>query len=97
MSEQPPASDAPTLDEWAARVVEALTLPAELAGLDVRQIVLDLARDSAHSVARPAAPITTFLAGFALGSTSGTAGVSAAEALDAVAGRVRAELPSSAA
>jgi hypothetical protein len=89
-----PTSDAgPTLDEWAARVAAALDLPEDLAGLDVRQLVLDLARDAARGVARPAAPLTTFLAGVALGSTSGTAGISAAEALAAVADRIRAELP----
>lgn len=30
-------------------------------------ILLDLARDAAHTVARPAAPLTTFLAGVAVG------------------------------
>jgi hypothetical protein len=90
MSEQP--SDV-TLDEWAAHLVGALDLPSELAGLDVRRAVLDLARDAARSVARPAAPITTFLAGVALASAGGAATVTAAEALGAIAERIRAELP----
>jgi hypothetical protein len=30
-------------------------------------MVLDLARDAAHGIARPAAPITTFLVGLAAG------------------------------
>jgi len=83
----------PTLDEWTVRLATALDLPAELAGLDVRQVVLDLARDAARGVARPAAPLTTFLAGVALASASGTAGTSSAEAVEAVATRIRAELP----
>ncbi|MGH1526576.1 DUF6457 domain-containing protein [Leifsonia sp. L25] len=29
--------------------------------------VLDLARDAAHGIARPAAPLTTFIAGIAVG------------------------------
>jgi hypothetical protein len=29
--------------------------------------VLDLARDAAHGIARPAAPVTTFIAGVAVG------------------------------
>jgi hypothetical protein len=29
--------------------------------------VLDLARDAAHGIARPAAPLTTFIAGMAVG------------------------------
>ena len=40
-----------------------------IAGLDEagQQIVLDLAREVAHGVARPAAPLTTFLLGVAVG------------------------------
>ena len=34
-------------------------------------LVLDLAREAAHGVARPAAPLTTFLAGYALGREGG--------------------------
>ncbi|WP_031273339.1 DUF6457 domain-containing protein, partial [Curtobacterium sp. B8] len=35
--------------------------------------VLDLARDAAHGVARPAAPLTTFLVGYAAGLRGGSA------------------------
>lgn len=34
-------------------------------------LVLDLAREAAHGVARPAAPLTAFLAGYALGAEGG--------------------------
>jgi hypothetical protein len=57
------------LDEWAAAVCGELGLdPAALdpAALDPR-LVLDLARDVAHGVARPAAPLTAYLLGVAVG------------------------------
>jgi hypothetical protein len=54
-----------TVDRW----IEAAC--AEL-GLDPGQVpvkaVLDLARDAAHQVERPAAPLTTFLLGLAVGA-----------------------------
>lgn len=53
-----------TLDEWVSAVCAELELPADV--IDVR-LVLDLARDAAHAVARPAAPLTAFLAGVAAG------------------------------
>ena len=53
------------LDEWLDNACAALELPA-LSG-DDRQAVLDLARDVAHGVVRPAAPLTAFLLGVAVG------------------------------
>ena len=50
------------LDEWARAVADELGLPDVP---DVRQ-VLDLARDVAHGVERPAAPLTTWLVGMAV-------------------------------
>lgn len=52
------------LQEWTKAAVAALGLPAE----PDRDAVLDLARDVAHNVARPAAPLTTYLAGLAVGA-----------------------------
>ena len=52
------------LERWTVELAEALGLGAE-ARVDIAG-VLDLARLAAHQVARPAAPLTTFLAGFAL-------------------------------
>lgn len=53
------------LDEWVAEA-------AELTGVDPAEVpidlVLELARRAAHGVARPAAPVTTFLLGLAVGS-----------------------------
>ncbi len=58
-----------TLDEWMATAGKALDVDlsdlGDLAGLRVE--LLGVARDAAHGVARPAAPLTTFLLGVALG------------------------------
>jgi hypothetical protein len=53
------------LDEWLAAMAAELGLPTP----DNAEVhaVLDLARDAAHGVARPAAPLTTFLVGVAVG------------------------------
>ncbi|MFI8963324.1 NTP transferase domain-containing protein [Streptomyces sp. NPDC053493] len=49
------------LDEWITAVKDELGID-----LDVDTgVLLDLARDAAHGVARPAAPLTTFLVGYA--------------------------------
>ncbi|MEY9210710.1 molybdopterin-guanine dinucleotide biosynthesis protein [Thermobifida halotolerans] len=55
-----------TLVEWARLVCAELELSEEVDRKDVDR-VLDLARDAAHSVARPAAPLTTYLLGIAVG------------------------------
>jgi hypothetical protein len=53
------------LDDWVAEA-------ADLLGIDPADVpvatVLDLARRVAHGVARPAAPVTTFLLGLAVGA-----------------------------
>lgn len=52
--------------------VAAITGRPELnLSTDQQKLVLDLAREAAHGVARPAAPLTTFLAGYALGAEGG--------------------------
>ena len=58
------------LAAWWATLCEAL-------GLDdvppVRDAILGLAGVAAHNVVRPAAPVTTFLAGYAAGLKGGSA------------------------
>jgi hypothetical protein len=55
------------LDEWISAVKDELGLD-----LDVdKGVLLDLARDAAHGVARPAAPLTTFLVGYAAAQAGG--------------------------
>ncbi|MBF4576172.1 DUF6457 domain-containing protein [Frondihabitans sp. VKM Ac-2883] len=64
-------TDHDVLTTWVARLSKALRLPADFE-LDLDE-VLDLARDAAHGVARPAAPVTTFLVGYAAGLQGGGA------------------------
>ena len=53
-----------TLEQWTAAVCADLGLDP---GAADTKAVLDLARDVAHSVARPAAPLTAYLVGVAVG------------------------------
>ena len=58
------------LTEWWTTLCEALGLadvPAD------RDAILGLAGVAAHNVVRPAAPVTTFLAGYAAGLKGGSA------------------------
>ncbi|MFJ4222255.1 DUF6457 domain-containing protein [Curtobacterium luteum] len=71
------------LASWRTELAEALGLPAD-SPVDIGT-VLDLARDAAHGVARPAAPLTTFLVGYAAGLRGG----SAEDLADAVATATR--------
>jgi hypothetical protein len=68
-----------TLDEWVKTVSEEL----ELGPIEIKA-VLDLARDVAHGIARPAAPLTCLLVGLAADSAAD---------LDTVIERVRLLLP----
>ncbi len=52
------------LEPWIAAVCAELGLDPDVDAA----AVLDLARDVAHGVARPAAPLTTFLVGRAVGA-----------------------------
>jgi Domain of unknown function (DUF6457) len=55
------------LEEWTAAVRAGLGLEQGPLGSEATKIVLDLAREVAHAVDRPAAPVTAFLAGMAVG------------------------------
>lgn len=57
------------LDRWTHDIAAALDL--DPATLD-RDLILDLTKDVAHSVARPAAPLTAYLVGLAAGRSGGT-------------------------
>ena len=63
------ASQEEQLEAWCGRLLTALEL--EGTAVDVGA-VLQLASDAAHSVVRPAAPLTTFVAGFAAGMAAGS-------------------------
>ncbi len=59
--------DGPVLDEWIAAAKAELGIELEVD----TEVLLDLARDAAHGVARPAAPLTTFLVGYAAAQSGG--------------------------
>ena len=64
------------LEGWVSELAAALDLDASIVD---EQLLLDLARDAAHNVARPAAPLTTFLVGLAAGRAGAdTAAINAA-------------------
>ena len=64
VADERPGGRMATLDEWTAQVCAALDLDP---GSIDQTLVLDLARDVAHGVARPAAPLTAYLLGLAVG------------------------------
>ncbi|PPF44913.1 hypothetical protein C5B85_09270 [Pseudoclavibacter sp. AY1F1] len=76
MTEKPKHLPPEALDDWLAEVKRVLEIGDDI---DVGAL-LDVARDVAHNVARPAAPLTTFALGVALGRQS-----SAAESPEALA------------
>ena len=61
------------LEDWLAAVAAELDLPI----VPDSGVVLDLARDVAHGVLRPAAPLTTWLAGMAVARGADPADVAA--------------------
>ena len=53
-----------TLEAWTEAVCSDLGIdPADID----RDLILDMTKDVAHGVARPAAPLTAFIAGLAIG------------------------------
>lgn len=75
------------LRKWAENVIEAL----QLNGLEVDiNAVLGLAGRAAHAVLRPAAPLTTFIAGYAAGRAAANGATTPAAAMsDAIATATR--------
>ena len=68
-----------TLHDWIDELCDALDIDAEID----EGIILDVARDAAHAVERVAAPISTFLLGYAAALSDGSP-----EKLEELAGRV---------
>ncbi len=58
-----------SLTSWADQLAAALGVELEIDA----DAILDLARDAAHSVERPAAPLAAFLVGYAAGVRGGSA------------------------
>lgn len=59
------------LDVWVIELAAALGIGEEASVAVDRDLLLDVARDAAHGIARPAAPLTTFLVGLAAGMAGG--------------------------
>lgn len=73
-------------DSWLREAAAELGRPELALTAEQQNALLDLARVAAHEVARPAAPLTTFLAGYALGIGGGLDGLdSVVSALSAAA------------
>ncbi|HEY9291233.1 MAG TPA: DUF6457 domain-containing protein [Microlunatus sp.] len=73
------------LDEWLQKVADELEIGDVSLDTDEVHTLLDLARDAAHQVDRPAAPLTCFLVGVAVGrgaSLGATAATATSLALD---------------
>ena len=67
------------LHDWIDELMDVLDIEVEMD----EGLVLDVARQAAHRVQRPAAPISTFLLGYAAGLAEG-----GAEEIEGLAGRV---------
>ncbi|MGH4017399.1 MAG: DUF6457 domain-containing protein [Pseudonocardiaceae bacterium] len=59
-----------TLEEWVGAVCHELNIADLVAQPAMQSRVLDISKDVAHGVARPAAPLTAYLLGLAAGRTS---------------------------
>ncbi|MFC7623098.1 DUF6457 domain-containing protein [Microlunatus sp. GCM10028923] len=64
-------------DEWLAALSAQIGTEDIPMDDDAMHIVLDLARDAAHEVERPAAPLTAFLVGVAVGRGAALGAVAA--------------------
>jgi hypothetical protein len=75
------------LSQWTAVARQALAtdLGVEIPEVDA-QLLLDAARDAAHAVDRPAAPITTFLLGYAVAKAGDGTLQEAAQTLQRLSG-----------
>ncbi|MEJ2861478.1 DUF6457 domain-containing protein [Actinomycetospora flava] len=61
-----------TLDDWIDEVARELGIEELVDPEVVTPLVLDMTKDVAHGVARPAAPITAYLLGLAVGRSAGS-------------------------
>jgi hypothetical protein len=74
------------LKPWLNALAQALQTPAGASDDHTIRTLLDLARDAAHEIERPAAPLTTFLVGVAVGrgaTLDAAAGTASALLMDA--------------
>lgn len=77
------------LEQWVSELLAAFELTDTQ--IDIDQ-VLSLAGVAAHTIVRPAAPLTTYLAGYAAGMAVGSGKASEKPAMDSADTLVRAVL-----
>ena len=82
-------AEQPELGPWVAELLAAFEI--EDAPVDI-DAVLGMAGEAAHGIVRPAAPLTTYIAGFAAGLAAGSGQAGEAESMAAAARVVRAAL-----
>ncbi len=66
-SRRPAKTGTVNLHDWIDELCDVLDIEVEVD----EALILDLARDAAHNVDRPAAPISTFLLGYAAAESDG--------------------------
>jgi len=87
MNEQSRTGEESELERWVDELATVLGVDASTTDIG---LLLDVARDAAHSVARTAAPLTTFLVGLAAGQRGNSVDAvrtAAQQALDLAAAR----------
>jgi hypothetical protein len=77
------------LEEWVKELLTALELADTKVDIDQ---VLSLAGVAAHTIVRPAAPLTTYLAGYAAGLAVGASRASEQDAMESADSLARAVL-----
>ena len=78
------------LQEWSAQLIEAFELHGTTIDIDA---ILSLAGDAAHSIVRPAAPLTTFIAGYAAGLAVASQQATEAVAMESAIEAARRQCP----
>lgn len=78
------------LRQWSEQLLEMFELEGTQVDVDA---VLALAGKAAHSVVRPAAPLTTFIAGYAAGMAVGIGQTDSATAMRSALEAARAACP----
>lgn len=80
------SKDGPSdLEQWMRALADGLDISDVDLDTETLHTVLDLARDAAHQIDRPAAPLTSFLVGVAVGRGA-SLGSAAAKATSLILG-----------
>lgn len=82
-------SEIPELDPWVAELLAGLEIPDAPIDIDA---ILGMAGVAAHTIVRPAAPVTTYIAGFAAGLAAGAGMAGETAAMEGARRRVNALL-----